>query len=258
MGTFKVRKTKEQFIAEAISVHGDKYDYSKVEYKTNRTKVCIICPTHGEFWQTPSGHLRGYECRKCGVEKTKKNIYGVGVNDYNGSICYENGKIKTFYTIWSNMLMRCYDESIKEKFPTYKDCYSCSEWHSLSNFKLFFDKYYINDYELDKDLLFKGNKLYSPETCVFLPHEINSFLANKYTNKNAYTTGVTWRESMKKYQARITIEGVEHNLGYYDDIEEARVAYQKAREQQARSLAAKYKENLDIRAYNALLEYKET
>lgn len=62
MGTFSVRKTKEQFIADAISVHGDKYDYSNVEYKTNATKVCIICPRHGEFWQTPNDHLRGRGC----------------------------------------------------------------------------------------------------------------------------------------------------------------------------------------------------
>lgn len=60
-----IRLTTEQFISEAKSVHGDKYDYSKVEYKNNSTKICIICPEHGEFWQNPANHLKGFGCAKC-------------------------------------------------------------------------------------------------------------------------------------------------------------------------------------------------
>jgi len=62
--------TKEEFIKQAIKIHGNRYDYSKVEYVNNRTDVCIICPEHGEFWQRPTVHLRGNGCKKCGVEKT--------------------------------------------------------------------------------------------------------------------------------------------------------------------------------------------
>ena len=64
------KKTTEQFIEEAKKIHGNKFDYSKVEYINARTKVCIICPKHGEFWQTPDSHLRGRGCKKCGVEQT--------------------------------------------------------------------------------------------------------------------------------------------------------------------------------------------
>ena len=63
------KKTREEFIAEAREVHGDKYDYSKVEYVSNDTKVCIICPEHGEFWQVPFSHLLGIGCPKCGSSK---------------------------------------------------------------------------------------------------------------------------------------------------------------------------------------------
>lgn len=59
------RKTTEQFIEEAKKVHDDKYDYSKVEYVNNSTKVCIVCPKHGEFLQTPKNHLKGFGCSKC-------------------------------------------------------------------------------------------------------------------------------------------------------------------------------------------------
>ena len=69
------RKTTEQFIAEAKAVHGDKYDYSKTEYKNWLTKICIICPIHGEFWQFPQTHLESVGCKKCsGIEKGNKMI----------------------------------------------------------------------------------------------------------------------------------------------------------------------------------------
>lgn len=61
----KLRKNNSCFIEKAREIHGDKYDYSKVEYINNRTKVCIICPKHGEFWQTPVNHLKGHNCPKC-------------------------------------------------------------------------------------------------------------------------------------------------------------------------------------------------
>lgn len=57
------------FIAKARKIHGDKYDYSKVKYVNSQTKVCIICPKHGEFWVTPSNHLQNNGCRKCGLER---------------------------------------------------------------------------------------------------------------------------------------------------------------------------------------------
>ena len=65
----KSRKNKEYFIEKAKQIHGDKYDYSKVEYHKAIEKVCIICPEHGEFWQTPSNHLSGHECPICAQEK---------------------------------------------------------------------------------------------------------------------------------------------------------------------------------------------
>lgn len=66
------KKTTEEFIADARLVHGNKYDYSKVEYEGHRKSVCIICPIHGEFNQTPESHLASRGCRKCGNEKQHK------------------------------------------------------------------------------------------------------------------------------------------------------------------------------------------
>ena len=60
--------TTEEFIAKAKAVHGDRYDYSKVKYVDSKTKVCIVCKEHGEFWQKPGNHLRGIRCHQCGIE----------------------------------------------------------------------------------------------------------------------------------------------------------------------------------------------
>ena len=57
------------FIEKAKNIHKDKYDYSKVEYIDSKTKICIICPKHGEFWQTPANHLKGRGCPKCSFKK---------------------------------------------------------------------------------------------------------------------------------------------------------------------------------------------
>ena len=68
------RSTTDDFIYKAKKLHGDKYDYSKVKYETNHTKICIICPEHGEFWMTPNAHLRGSGCPKCAKEMASKKI----------------------------------------------------------------------------------------------------------------------------------------------------------------------------------------
>ncbi len=61
--------TQDEIIAKFKKIHGDKYDYSKVIFNKMKEKVCIICPEHGEFWQTPQKHLNGQGCPKCGIEK---------------------------------------------------------------------------------------------------------------------------------------------------------------------------------------------
>ena len=88
---------RDEFILKSKIAHGDKYDYSKVEYKNNRTKVCIICPKHGEFWQTPTHHLSGHGCKKCATEslwKTKRKK--VSFDDFKRRVEDKFGNIYDF------------------------------------------------------------------------------------------------------------------------------------------------------------------
>lgn len=71
-GGEKISLTKDEFVDSAKKTHGNKYDYSKVEYINAKTKICIICPEHGEFWQTPDAHMRGANCPKCNIVRNYK------------------------------------------------------------------------------------------------------------------------------------------------------------------------------------------
>lgn len=101
-----VKSTTKDFIKKAREVHGDKYDYSKVEYKSNKAKICIICPEHGQFWQTPSDHLRGSGCPICnrGFSKPYKfNLLEEFEDEYEFRAFLDNNDTNILYAILQNI-----------------------------------------------------------------------------------------------------------------------------------------------------------
>ena len=95
-----------------------------------------------------------------------KKVFGVATCDLTGVSGTRH------YSVWRNILKRCYTH-YKCHQSSYEGCSIVPEWLIYSTFKKWFDANYISDYQLDKDLLVKGNKVYSPETCCFVPQEIN-------------------------------------------------------------------------------------
>lgn len=249
--------TTETFVERARQLNGDKYDYSAVKYIHSRIKVCIICHTHGEFWQNPTGHLHGYGCTECARIKSKKKIYGIGINDYNGFVRVKR-EFLTSYKYWAGMLMRCYSESIHKKRPRYKDCTVCEEWKLFSNFKKWFDENYIEGYQLDKDILFKDNKIYSPETCCFVPTEINNLFEKSNRSRGKYPIGVSFSKSSKDFESYIRADGKRVHLGHYSAPEEAFNVYKLAKEAYISRMAEEYYGKVLIKenVYNAMLNYK--
>lgn len=242
-------KTKQEFIEQASIVHNGKYDYSKVEYVNDYVKVCIICPTHGEFWQRPYEHLRGQKCRKCTFENQKKLVFGKGLNDmYNAS------KHKS-YSFWIQMLRRCYNEQKLLKEPTYRGCSVCDEWLTFSNFYNWFNNHYVKDWHLDKDILVKGNKEYSPDKCCFVPQGVNNLLTKRQNHRGNFPIGVH-QTSDNGYRIIVSKEGRFSRIGKFRAIEDAFNAYKKAKEEQIKRIADKYKKQLEPRVYKALYEYQ--
>jgi hypothetical protein len=101
---------------------------------------------------------------------------------------------------------------------------------SLSNFKKWYDVNYIQGYQLDKDLLNEGNKIYSAANCRYIPQAINSLFYDSAKARGEYPQGVTYYKLNNKYQASLSKYGKSHHLGYFDSISEASAAYTIAKE----------------------------
>lgn len=251
--------TKEIFEKKANDVHDFKYNYDKVVYINSHTPVIITCPTHGDFSQLPYAHLCGKGCQHCANEGKKKLIYGVGINDYNKTIKINNRHILS-YDVWRKMLSRCYDPQWHKRFPTYIPCSVCEEWKYFSNFKEWFDKNYIKGYDLDKDILKKGNKIYSPETCCFVPHEINLLLLKSEKVRGHTPIGVQECHYAHgvKYLAQMSERGIIKKIGIFNTSKEAFYAYKDRKEKYVQNIAFEYFSNGKIteKVYNALINYK--
>ena len=116
-----------------------------------------------------------------------KTYYGIG---FLGEGKYNTRKDVKGYTTWVNMFRRCYDIKVQERQPTYKDAIVCEEWYNFQNFAEWFENNYVEGWHLDKDILVKGNKIYSPETCCFVPRDINNLFLLRKNNRGDYPIGV--------------------------------------------------------------------
>lgn len=187
----------------------------------------------------------------------RKLLYGFGINDYYENPVNDGHKIAKFYQVWRSMIARCYDEKQRHKYKSYKGCEVCDEWKYVSNFKKWFDENYIEGCDLDKDILVKGNRLYSPSTCCFVPKELNRIFEAKpkKIEGNTLPEGVMYEWGRAKYISYInTIFGRKY-IGRFDNIEDAADAYSRTKADYVIELAKKYytEGRLHERVYKAIV-----
>lgn len=254
--------------------YGDKFDccgLSKENYVNTSTKIPIICPTHGLFRLSPSRHLSyPLGCPMCGHEsggikilgkkKPQKKLFGVGVNDDEP---HNKNNESVAYRKWRTMLARCYSERYKSKQQTYVDCKVCEEWLLFSSFKKWHEKNYKDGCELDKDILTKGNKVYSPDTCCYIPKFLNTLLLNCRKVRGDLPIGVIRHND--KFVAQMSgysKGGYDRNcrysyIGTFDTAEEAFLAYKSVKENYIKKVAQEYfdKGTINEKVYNALINY---
>lgn len=140
----------------------------------------------------------------------KRKIYGIGYyNDSNG-----NTKISSSlpsYRTWCRMLERCYSADFLKRRPTYRGCTVCEEWQNLYNFNKWYEENYYTipgqRMNLDKDILAKGNKIYSPETCIFVPSDINMVFTKADSIRGDLPIGVYYDVGHNGYVARVSFKG---------------------------------------------------
>lgn len=165
-----------------------------------------------------------------------------------------NGKHTVYYNVWMGIRKRCLNKD--RRHPSYSNCIICEEWLDFQKFAKWYDENYKEGYNIDKDILIKGNKVYSPETCCVVPKEINLAVMNDKNRRGKYPIGMYFDKGNNVFQARISKYGIPTYLGCYNSTDEAFEVYKKAKEDYLKELANKYKENISEAVYNALMNYK--
>lgn len=161
------------------------------------------------------------------------------------------------YKSWSGMMKRVYNPISESTKVNYGDCSVDESWFYIGNYADWFDKQVLQEnWQLDKDLLIPGNRVYSENACVFLPREVNTFLTNRANHRGEWPIGVTYHPRLNKWQATCSNNNRGNvYIGVYTSPDAAFQAYKSVKEKYARELAEKWKGIIDDRAYEALMKF---
>lgn len=183
-------------------------------------------------------------------------VHGVGI--IGDEVTKENGKFTKEYATWSGMLARLYSEATQKVNPTYKDCSVSDNFKYYPYFKEWCSKqvgFNQARWELDKDILVKGNKIYSEDTCCFVPREINGLFIKSNATRGEYPLGVS-KVNENKYVVQLNRKGFGKYVGYETTPLRAFDLYKKAKEAHIKDVANKWKDCIDVRVYEALMSYE--
>ena len=197
--------------------------------------------------------------------EVQKFVYGFGINDADYVVrrvetTEVNGKRKQqlvwecpYYRAWTSMLRRCYSSKFQNKRLTYKGCSVSDEWLRFSNFRSWMEDQDWEGMQLDKDLLFEGNKVYSAETCVFVSGMVNNFTIDRSNDRGEWLVGVDWHKGANKFrsQCRNPFTNKKEHLGLFTCGEKAHQAWLERKLELAHLLAA---EQTDERVAKVLIE----
>lgn len=233
-------------------------DYGRctiVEY-WNKKKVKVIFTVTGYETWTTSKCLREGNVR----DWYAPSVYGIGVvgkGKYKSTV---NNVATAEYRVWSDMLKRCYCPITLEKFPAYKEVEVSKGMRYLQDFGEWCQDqigFGLKGWQLDKDILVKGNKLYDYDLCVFVPREINLVLTSRKSLRGDYPIGVYKQPSCNRFSASVSdLTGKSKYLGLFLTIEDAFNTYKQEKESIIKILAEKWKDEIDQRVYDALLKYE--
>lgn len=246
---------KHSRIGETFSTN-EGYTIEIIDYNNNKDVTVRFLDDHGFVKKT-----RYAECRSGKIKnpyhKGICNVGYVGVGEHKTSI---NGKETPACKRWHGVLRRGFDTRVKEESPTYKDSSVCEEWHNFQNFAKWYDDNYYEvggeKMELDKDILVKGNKVYSPETCVFVPRTINLLFTKSDKARGNTPIGVCYIKRDNGYRAFCSTNGGHWHSQLFKTEREAFNAYKDFKEQYIKEVAEHYKPYIPTKLYEAMLNYK--
>ena len=230
------------------------YEIEIIEY-FNRLKCTIIFKSGVILKEIRYEHIVNGDVKNP-KHPTVCGIGYLGIGKYEP---YVGKKLTLLYNTWKHMLERAYYKLHQQKFPTYKDVTVCEEWHNFQVFAKWHEenhKPHMAGWQLDKDILFKGNKIYSPETCCFVPAEINYIFVKADSIRGKYPIGVHVDNRRNKYIATITLNNEPKHLGTFDTPEEAFQTYKIAKEEYIKEVADKWRGQITEPCYDAMYNYQ--
>lgn len=177
-------------------------------------------------------------------------VCGVGVNDFIGTI--DDTTTRKAYGTWSDMLRRCYSKKLQERNPSYIGCIVCEEWKHFSKFFAWYLENYVSGYSLDKDIILHGNTVYCPESCIFVPIWLNSFVTDSKRKRGNYPIGVSYHKRVGKFISTCGIGGKLKHLGYFVSSEDAHSAWKEEKRRQVNEMKVQLDE-IDVRLYPSLI-----
>ena len=195
-----------------------------------------------------------------GRVESNRRVFGAGVNNVDFEVVVEGDHIWQ-YLMWKSMIQRCFSEKFKMTNLSYKDVTCCDEWLSFGNFLAWCNKEvgYRGKpvgMALDKDLLIRCNKIYSPEACSFVPRDVNVLLTDHRTARGEYPQGVSFHKQDGRYKANVSCWGVKSSLGSFKAPEEAFAAYKIAKEAHVKIVATQHRDSIKPAVYEALMNWK--
>lgn len=191
----------------------------------------------------------------------KQTVYGKG---YLGVGKYSPSSETRVYKLWKNMLERVYCSNVRYARMSYEGVEVCEEWCNFQNFAEWCEtQKFLNakdvkgkSYQLDKDILVKGSKVYSPKTCCFVPPEINSLFIKQQNTRGEFPIGVWFDRRSGKYQACVSKNGETVCLGLFETPKKAFEHYKKVKESHIKEVAEIWKDRIDGKVYKALLTWE--
>ena len=191
-------------------------------------------------------------------------------NPYNKSVCnigylgegkYNHKDYPKMYNHWIHMIRRCYNPYALNRNPTYIDCFICESWHCFQNFGEWYERKYYEcnneEMHLDKDILIKGNKIYSPNTCIFVPKRINALFTKRQNDRGDCPIGVRWHKRDKKFDVSCNDANCNQQyLGRFDNEIDAFICYKNYKEKVIKQVADEYKELIPKELYEAVYKYE--
>lgn len=187
-----------------------------------------------------------------------RSVFGVGY--FGIGVYFQKRGLEVYpaYNVWKNMIERCYSEKHKIKNLSYQNVIVCEKWHNFQNFAEWFHKNYnpetMKGWHLDKDILIKGNKVYSPDACCFVPPEINTLFISSKKSRGKLPIGVIGYKAI--FRAKIKRNKKYEHIGLYNTPEEAFQAYKTAKELYIKEVADKWKDKISEKVYQAMHNYQ--